>query len=330
MAFKKAQPKQAHLKLMIYGPTGCGKTFTSLLVAEGLAKRCGKRVAFVDTEYAGGGSDFYAQEVHQRKVHPASFDFDRVETKSLAVCVKEIHALDPETHGVVVIDSLSALWQAAMDAYEGKKVGRDQDKIPIHAWGKIKAPFKGSLIQWLIEAPFHVIVCSRQKNQYDTTGGDWTLSRVAPRVEGETEYEFPLVWRMFEHRDDKGAASAWMAVAEKDRTGILSGRIIKNPSFSTVEPILELLGTESHPPEDEDERLSADADLIDEKSKAKESKSAALVDEYTAKIAQAASMAEMEVIAVELKKKKRSLIDEDHAQLVETWEKKRARIQKED
>ena len=48
--FRKASPEQAALKFAIYGPPGSGKTFTTLLVAEGLANIIGKRVAMVDTE----------------------------------------------------------------------------------------------------------------------------------------------------------------------------------------------------------------------------------------------------------------------------------------
>jgi pantothenate kinase-related protein Tda10 len=56
--FRKAKAEQAALKIGIYGPPGSGKTFTSLLIAEGLGKISGKRVAYVDTER---GTDFYAQ-----------------------------------------------------------------------------------------------------------------------------------------------------------------------------------------------------------------------------------------------------------------------------
>ena len=43
--FRKAKAEQAALKMGIYGPPGSGKTFTSLLIAEGLAKLSGKGVA---------------------------------------------------------------------------------------------------------------------------------------------------------------------------------------------------------------------------------------------------------------------------------------------
>ena len=36
--FRKAKAEQAALKIGLYGPPGSGKTFTSLLIAEGLAK----------------------------------------------------------------------------------------------------------------------------------------------------------------------------------------------------------------------------------------------------------------------------------------------------
>ena len=42
--FAKAKAEQAALKIGIYGPPGSGKSFTSLLMAEGLAKASGKRV----------------------------------------------------------------------------------------------------------------------------------------------------------------------------------------------------------------------------------------------------------------------------------------------
>jgi pantothenate kinase-related protein Tda10 len=56
--FRKAKGEQAAIKMGLYGPPGSGKTFTSLLIAEGLAAITGKRIAYVDTER---GTDFYSQ-----------------------------------------------------------------------------------------------------------------------------------------------------------------------------------------------------------------------------------------------------------------------------
>ena len=78
--FQKAKSEQAFFKVALYGKTGSGKTLTSLLWAEGLAAREGKRIAFVDTER---GSEFYSIDIPERTVHPKAFDFDRLITRSL-------------------------------------------------------------------------------------------------------------------------------------------------------------------------------------------------------------------------------------------------------
>jgi AAA domain len=115
--FQKPQPLKAALKIALYGPAGSGKTFTSLLVAEGLARHTGKRIAFCDTEY---GTAFYGQEVAQRAVHPQAFDFDVLYTKSITEVLDAVRKLDPATHGVLVIDSISHLWDACRNAFKGR------------------------------------------------------------------------------------------------------------------------------------------------------------------------------------------------------------------
>jgi pantothenate kinase-related protein Tda10 len=67
--FQKAKAEQAALKIGIYGPPGSGKTFTSLLMAEGLAQATKRRVAYVDTEH---GTDFYCKAVPMRCIRAAS------------------------------------------------------------------------------------------------------------------------------------------------------------------------------------------------------------------------------------------------------------------
>ena len=90
--FQKAMPEQAALKVSMYGPPGSGKTFTALLMAEGLVNRDGKRIAYVDTEH---GTDFYAKAVPARSVHPEAFDFDALYTRSLSKTLEAVQALDP-------------------------------------------------------------------------------------------------------------------------------------------------------------------------------------------------------------------------------------------
>jgi hypothetical protein len=105
-SFEKPRLLKAALKMGLYGPAGSGKSFTSLLIAEGLARHTGKRVAYCDTEY---GTAFYGLEVPQRVLHPEAFDFDVLHTKSVTEVLAAVRGLDPARYGVLVADSISHL-----------------------------------------------------------------------------------------------------------------------------------------------------------------------------------------------------------------------------
>lgn len=327
MAFAKAEPKQAKLKVSMYGPQGSGKTFSALLFAEGLAAHDKKRIAFVDTER---GTDFYAQAVASRASHPEAFDFDAIYTKSLAKIIAEIKGLDPAVYGVVVIDSMSHVWDAAVEAYEGKRAGKDGDKIPFGAWAQLKKPYK-DLVRFLVESPFHVFLLGRQKTLYDEKpDGSVTKSGVAMRAEGETQYEPHICLRM-EAVKDTARPNAYVNIAhvEKDRSGVLSGKMLLNPTFKSIEGLLPLLGTEQAKEEDEDERIAADGDLLDAadaKVKAKVEKSAAFMAELQTQITVADTPEKVGAFVAEMTKKKRYLTEEHLGALRALYEVKRTSV----
>jgi hypothetical protein len=322
----KADPKQARLKVSIYGPPGSGKTFSALLMAEGLAKIRGKRIAYVDTER---GTDFYAQEVKNRKVHPGAFDFDAMYERSIAEVSQGVYGLDPKVHGVVVIDSVSHLWEAAMDAYTGKKT--KIDSIPMHAWGRIKKPYK-DLIKFLIASPFDVFILGRQKNIFekDEESEELTKVGVAMRAEGETAYEPHVCIRMEARQNpDDSTDSIYVANVEKDRTGVLAGRRIKNPSFSTIEPLLSLLGEVQAPAEDEEDRIAKDGELLakaDDKAKAKEDKSRDLFTGFQGQLSAVKDLSGLASLADEIKKAKRYLVEEHEGALREIYRSRREKL----
>lgn len=246
--FKKAQAKQAKLKLGLYGKQGSGKTFTSLLIAEGLAAIEGKRIAYIDTER---GTDFYCQSIPERRIHPEAFDFDALYTRSLMEAVEAAASLNPTTHGVVVVDSITHLWEAAREAYCGKTTSGGG--IPIHAWAQIKKPYK-RLMTELLNGDYHVIICGREgvvmENNED---GEMEVVGKKMKAEGETPYDPHILGRMASRLEPDGSHTV-TAFFEKDRTGILQNRTIENPSFDTIRPILQYLGCNSqgklHTPEE--------------------------------------------------------------------------------
>lgn len=235
MGFKKAAPQQARFKAGFYGKAGSGKTLTSLLVAEGLALRDGKRIAYVDTE---GGTDFYAMDVLARTVHPKAIDFDAIYTRSIYEVIDAIKGLDTSVHGVVVIDSITHLWEAAQSAYAGKRMSNGQ--IPIHAWGEIKKPYK-QLMSLLLDGNFHSIICGREGVTMDKDeDGAMEVTGTKMKAEGETAHEPNILARFAPDRSEDGGYVI-QAFFEKDRSGILTGQTVKWPNYATFEPIVRLL-----------------------------------------------------------------------------------------
>lgn len=292
--FRKAKAEQAALKMGIYGPPGSGKTFTSLLLAEGLAAISGKRVAYIDTER---GTDFYCQSVSTRTVHPEAFDFDALYTRSLTEALTSVKSLKTEEYSVIVLDSITHMWEAAMAAYAGRTTSIGT--IPMHAWGKIKKPYK-DLMAFLLSTTMHVIICGRQKTVYETDEETEELrsTGVTMRAEGETPYEPHILIRMEAIRPKKtNEVAQIIAYAEKDRTGVLSGHSFVNPTFDTLcRPLLGLLGDKQAAMDSGDESALKDSEALAEQDAAKTNSSATLLREFSAKLDLAKTPAEIKEI----------------------------------
>ena len=91
LEFKKATKKSAKLRAGIYGTSGSGKTYTSLLIAKGM----GGKVAFIDTEH--GSASKYSD----------LFEFDVCELDSFdpRELIKGLENI-PNVYDTVVIDSM--------------------------------------------------------------------------------------------------------------------------------------------------------------------------------------------------------------------------------
>jgi hypothetical protein len=296
--FRKAKAEQAALKMGVYGPPGSGKTFTSLLIAEGLAKITGKRIALVDTEH---GTDFYCQAVPTRPVHPEAFDFDAIYTRSITDTVRELRNLNANDYSVVVIDSVTHLWQACIEAYGGRQTSAGT--IPMHAWGKIKKPYK-DLMTFLLSSNMHVVICGRQGTEYATDEETDELKAVGVKMkaEGETPYEPHILIRMEAIKPKRSNEIAQIvAYAEKDRTGVLAGRSFVNPTFDTLcRPLLGLLGGKQAQVESQGETAIHDADALAAEEQQRVSRSAQLVREWTAKVQLVSTSVELKAIGKQI------------------------------
>lgn len=301
--FRKAKAEQAALKIGLFGPAGSGKTFTALLLAEGLAKISKKRIAYVDTER---GTDFYCQAVPSRRVHPEAFEFDAIYTRSITDIVQSVKSLKTDEHGVVVLDSMTHIWESCIGAYRGKTTSIGT--IPIHAWGQIKKPHN-ELMKFLLSSPLHVFLCGRQGNEFEEDEeGQLKKVGVKMKAEGETPYEPHILLRMEAIRPKGGGDAIITAFAEKDRTGILSGRSITNPCFDNIcKPLLGLLGSTQARVETDDEVNAKDAERMTEDDRRKARDSSELLKEWSAKIDLAKTPEQLKevgkAITAELKKR---------------------------
>lgn len=326
--FKKANPGQAFFKMSIYGPPGSGKTLTALMFAEGLAD--GKKIAMVDTER---GSDFYTMNVPERTVHPKAFEFDALYTRSLRDVLIDVKGLDSKEYGVVIIDSISHMWEAAIGAYEGKKT--KIGTIPMQAWGRIKRPYK-ELVKTLMDGSFHVFILGRQKNVFDNDEADpdkLIKVGVTMKAEGETPYEPHLCARMEakQSRHDQ-SVSTYFITFEKDRTGVLSGKTYENPTFRTIAPVLPLLKGEQAKGENIDDVTENDAQLMDELESLKKDKelmSQEIFDEVNSNIIICKDLIELGTVGAEMKKLKKKMTEEHVNAIRGIYERKQDKISEE-
>ncbi len=304
MGFKKAKAEQAALKVCMYGATGAGKTLTALMVGEGLASLAGGRVAMVDTER---GTDFYCQEVPERAVHPAAFDFDRVETRSLMEALKACRESDPRTHPVVIIDSVTHLWEAARAAYTGKTTR--QGSIPMQAWAGIKRPWK-ELMAWMLNTPQHVLLCGRQGNDWaESDSGELVNCGYKLKAEGETAYEPHVLLRLEAVRGKGGTVH--VAHVEKDRTGKLP-RLVEHPSFDTLaRPLLGLLGRTQARMQTEEDAAALDHEELGRQQRERENASGIVRERLLARLGKAKTLKEARAVGQEIAAEKASMLTPD-------------------
>lgn len=314
--FQKAKPMQKYFKGSVYGPPGSGKTYTTLKQATGLAEHCGKQIAYIDTER---GTDFYTEE----------FDFDAIYTKSLSDVIEAVEGLDLSEYGVVVVDSITHLWQGAIAAYEGKRTSNEASGgIPMYAWSGIKKPYK-HLISLLMDLDCHVFILGRQKNVFeDDDKGNMKKVGVTMMCEGETPYEPHICCRMECRKSEKDSSkSTYVSIYEKDRTGKLAGRTFSNPSFKTIEPIMPLLNGESQAKsEDPDEVVTKDAEAMVREEDAKEKKSLEIAEACKALILGAKDMAALGEVEATIKPKKRYMMKLDTDDVRKTLKTKQAAL----
>jgi hypothetical protein len=313
LKMKKAAPEQAYLKLAFYGNQGSGKTFTALLLAEWLNKQdnlknnTNKRVAFIDTER---GTDFYSLEVPERKVHPVAFDFDRSVTRSIHDVKDFVIATknDASEYNVIVIDSVTHLWEACKEAWSGGLTSAGT--FPKQAWGPIKKPWK-AMVEAGLNGEFHFIYCGREGLVFekDEETGEDSMTGYKIKGEGEAGYEPHVLVQMYQYRNMKTDNWIIKAFFEKDRSGVLMGKTIPWPTGETFAPLYALLAGKQGTFTSTDDSAAHDAKAAQNELEQKAQESMASYEAIRGAVLRATNKAELKA-AWELTKGKKKLLGE--------------------
>jgi len=141
-SFQKATKENIKLRMALYGPPGCGKTYTALQ----LASCMGKRIGLIDTEHGSSrkyGNLFNFEVLELSKFGPSQY-------------YNAIESAEESGFDYLIIDSLSHAWYAELDV-----VGSD-----VRNWAKVR-PIERQLWDKIISSSCHIIATMRSKIEYE-------------------------------------------------------------------------------------------------------------------------------------------------------------------
>ncbi|CAA9328530.1 Phage protein [uncultured Leptolyngbya sp.] len=214
--FQKATKQQSKLRLALSGPSGAGKTYSALNIAQHL----GKTIALLDTEH--GSASKYADR----------FDFDVCNLTDFhpAKYIDLIKAADKAEYEVIIIDSLSHAWFSELEL-AGKG---------FEGWKNVR-PLERALIDAMLSSRAHVIATMRTKTEWvmEEYTSKQGKSCVAPKKVGTApiqasgiEYELDVAGELnLEH----------ILTISKSRCPALSGTTHLNPGEELAEALLAWL-----------------------------------------------------------------------------------------
>jgi hypothetical protein len=236
MSFKKAERKQAKIKIAITGPSGAGKTYSALLIAKGMTSK----IAIIDTEH--GSASLYSD-------NPNMPSYDVMELGAPFSTDRYIAAIQDAVkagYELLIIDSITHQWSGQGGILD--RLDRERQANPkansYTMWNKL-TPEHERFKQAIVQAPIHIIATMRSKQDYHMEKDDNGKQKVskmgyAPIQREGAEYEFTTVFDL---------AQSHFASVSKDRTGIFGAEPFL-PSPATGELISKWLNaapTESQP-----------------------------------------------------------------------------------
>lgn len=218
MQLRQSERKQAKIKMALQGSAGAGKTFSALLLAQGLTNGDLSKVAIIDTE--NGSADLYA--------HLGNYNVVSLKPPfTPQQYVDAIELCEGSGMNVIILDSISHCWDYLLD-YHSSLAGNSFTN-----WAKIK-PLEKLFVDKILQCNAHVIATMRTKQDYvlNQKDGKFIPEKVGLKAvqRDGLDYEFTLVFDI----DIKH-----FVVASKDRTEIFMGKPEFKITSETGKMILE-------------------------------------------------------------------------------------------
>lgn len=209
---RKAERRQAKLRIGVNGPSGSGKTYSALLIARGLSDSWDK-VAIIDSE--NGSGELYSH-LGDYNVVPLGAPF------SPERYIEAIRACETAGMQAVVIDSVSHEW----DGVGGILEEADRMGQNIQKWAKL-TPRHRKFLEAILQSKCHVITTARKKQDWaignDGNGKNKVEKLGLKEVQRDGfEYELTLAFDVDMRH---------YATASKDRTGLFMDK----PDFQITE-----------------------------------------------------------------------------------------------
>lgn len=214
MNIRKAERKKAKLRLGISAPSGAGKTYSSLLIANGITGDWSK-IGLIDTE--NGSGDLYAH-LGDYSVIPieAPYTPDKY--------IQAINLFENNGFEVIIVDSLTHAWagEGGILDIQSAVTAASKSGNSYTAWREV-TPKHNALVNAILKSKCHVIATMRAKTDYvqeKNEKGYTEIKKVglAPIQRDGMEYEFTVMLDV---------SITHVASASKDRTSLFDGQFFK-------------------------------------------------------------------------------------------------------
>lgn len=205
---RKAERRQAKLRLALTGVSGSGKSLGAINIAKGM----GKKFIVIDTEHKS--ADLYADVT----------EFDVLNLDKPFTPEKYIQAInycEEQGYEIIIIDSLSHAWAGEGGVLDMHEIATQasSSKNSYMAWKDV-TPWQNKLVNTIIQSPAHIITTMRVKTHHDIVDINGKKKPIkiglAPIQKEGLEYEFTVVLSL-----DK---DSYLYTSSKDRTKIFEGK----------------------------------------------------------------------------------------------------------